>query len=212
MLKLSSFLFAIALLATGCSSMYYAGMETVGVHKRDIMVDRVEDVQESQEEAQKEFKSALEHFGTLVTIKDTDLKKAYEEFNDEYEDAKDAADEVSSNIKKLEDVSMALFEEWEDEIVQYSNIKLQEQSKEKLRATRKKYDKMMNSMRKSEQSMQPILATFHDNVLILKHSLNAQAIGALKGEFDSLKNNIDTLIEQMNKSIEESDKFIKEMK
>jgi septation ring formation regulator EzrA len=212
MLKLSSFLFAIALLATGCSSMYYAGMETVGVHKRDIMVDRVEDVQESQEEAQKEFKSALEHFGTLVTIKDTDLKKAYEEFNDEYEDAKDAADEVSSNIKKLEDVSMALFEEWEDEIVQYSNIKLQEQSKEKLRATRKKYDKMMNSMRKSEQSMQPILATFHDNVLILKHSLNAQAIGALKGEFDSLKNNIDTLIEQMNKSIEESGKFIKEMK
>jgi len=212
MLKLSSFLFVIALLATGCSSMYYAGMETVGVHKRDIMVDRVEDVQESQEEAQKEFKSALEHFGTLVTIEDSNLKEAYEEFNDEYEDAKDAADEVSSNINKLEDVSMALFEEWEDEIVQYSNIKLQEQSKEKLRATRKKYDKMMNSMRKSEQSMEPILATFHDNVLILKHSLNAQAIGALKGEFDSLKENIDTLIAQMNKSIEESDKFIKEMK
>lgn len=212
MLKLSSFLFVIALLATGCSSMYYAGMETVGVHKRDIMVDRVEDVQKSQEEAQKEFKSALEHFGTLVTIKDSNLKEAYEEFNDEYEDAKDAADEVSSNINKLEDVSMALFEEWEDEIVQYSNIKLQEQSKEKLRATRKKYDKMMNSMRKSEQSMGPILATFHDNVLILKHSLNAQAIGALKGEFDSLKENIDTLIAQMNKSIEESDKFIKEMK
>ena len=212
MLKLSSFLFVIVLLATGCSSMYYAGMESVGVHKRDIMVDRVEDVQESQEEAQKEFKSALEHFGTLVTIKDSNLKEAYEEFNDEYEDAKDAADEVSSNINKLEDVSMALFEEWEDEIVQYSNIKLQEQSKEKLRATRKKYDKMMNSMRKSEQSMEPILATFHDNVLILKHSLNAQAIGALKGEFDSLKENIDTLIAQMNKSIEESDKFIKEMK
>ena len=192
--------------------MYYAGMESVGVHKRDIMVDRVEDVQEAQEDAQKEFKSALEHFGTLVTIKDTDLKEAYEDFNDEYEDAKDAADDVNKYINKLEDVSLALFEEWEDEIVMYTNAKLQEQSKSQLRDTQSKYNKMMKSMRKSEKSMEPILATFHDNVLILKHSLNAQAIGALQGEFDGLKNNIDSLITQMNKSIKESDKFIKEMK
>jgi len=212
MLKSFSYLLVIALLSTGCSSMYYAGMESVGVHKRDIMVDRVEDVQEAQEDAQKEFKSALEHFGTLVTIKDTDLKEAYEDFNDEYEDAKDAADDVNKYINKLEDVSLALFEEWEDEIVMYTNAKLQEQSKSQLRDTQSKYNKMMKSMRKSEKSMEPILATFHDNVLILKHSLNAQAIGALQGEFDGLKNNIDSLITQMNQSIKESDKFIKEMK
>ncbi len=212
MLKLSSYLVVIALLGSGCSSMYYAGMESVGVHKRDIMVDRVEDVQESQEDAQKEFKSALEHFGTLVTIKDTDLKEAYEDFNDEYEDAKEAAEDVSKSINKLEDVSLALFEEWEDEIVMYTNAKLQKQSKDKLLDTRSKYNAMIKSMRKSEQSMEPILATFYDNVLILKHSLNAQAIGALQGEFDGLKSNINTLIEQMNQSIKASDKFIKEMK
>ena len=212
MLKLSSYLVVIALLGSGCSSMYYAGMESVGVHKRDVMVDRVEDVQESQEDAQKEFKSALEHFGTLVTIKDTDLKEAYEDFNDEYEDAKEAAEDVSKSINKLEDVSLALFEEWEDEIVMYTNAKLQKQSKDKLLDTRSKYNAMIKSMRKSEQSMEPILATFYDNVLILKHSLNAQAIGALQGEFDGLKSNINTLIEQMNQSIKASDKFIKEMK
>ncbi len=212
MLKSFSYLLVIALLSTGCSSMYYAGMESVGVHKRDIMVDRVEDVQGAQEDAQKEFKSALEHFGTLVTLKDSNLKEAYEDFNDEYEDAKDAADDVNKHINKLEDVSLALFEEWEDEIVMYTNAKLQEQSKSQLRDTQSKYNKMMKSMRKSEKSMEPILATFHDNVLILKHSLNAQAIGALQGEFDGLKNNIDSLITQMNQSIKESDKFIKEMK
>ena len=212
MLKLSSYLVVIALLGSGCSSMYYAGMESVGVHKRDIMVDRVEDVQESQEDAQKEFKSALEHFGTLVTIKETNLKEAYEDFNDEYEDAKEAAEDVSKSINKLEDVSLALFEEWEDEIVMYTNAKLQKQSKDKLLDTRSKYNAMIKSMRKSEQSMEPILATFHDNVLIMKHSLNAQAVGALQGEFDGLKSNIDTLIDQMNQSIKASDKFIKEMK
>ncbi len=66
-------------------------------------------------------------------------------------------------------------------------------------------------MRSSEKSMQPILATFRDNVLILKHSLNAQAIGALEGEFSNLKKEISSLISKMNQSIKASDTFIKEM-
>ena len=198
--------------STGCSKMYYAGMESVGIHKRDIMVDRVEDVKESQEEAQAEFKSALERFGTLVKLEETDLKEAYEEFNDQYEEAKEAAEEVSENIDKLEDVSEALFEEWAEEIEEYSNPKLKKQSQQKYKETRRKYEKMLKSMRKAEKSMQPVLATFHDNVLMLKHSLNAQAIGALKGEFDSLKGDIKTLLAQMNRSIEESDQFLKSIR
>jgi len=196
----------------GCSQMYYAGMEKVGVHKRDIMVDRVEAVQESQEEAQEEFKSALEHFGSLVSIKNSDLKEAYEAFNDEYEDAKEAAQDLNKHIDKLEDVSLALFDEWEEEIGQYKNTKLKNQSKTKLRETKRKYNTMMRSMRQSEKNMEPILDTFYDNVLTLKHSLNAQAIGALEGEFNTLKGDIATLIEQMEHSIKESDKFIQEMK
>ncbi len=207
-------LLSIALLMlfmTGCSKIYYAGMEKVGVHKRDIMVSRVKDVQESQEEAQEEFKSALEQFGSLVTIEETNLKKAYDKFSSQYEDAKEAADDLHKDINKLEDVSLALFKEWEEEITQYKNAKLKAQSKKKLRNTKAKYKKMMASMRRSEKKMEPILATFYDNVLTLKHSLNAQAIGALQGEFKSLKNNIAVLMKQMNQSIKESDTFIKEM-
>ncbi len=196
----------------GCSSMYYAGMEKVGVHKRDIMVDRVESVKESQEEAQEEFSSALDRFGSLVNIGQSDLKSAYEEFNDQYEDAADAAEDVSSNIDKLEDVSLALFDEWEGELLEYKNMKLKLSSQKKLRDTKSKYNKMMKSMRKSEKSMNSVLATFYDNVLTLKHSLNAQAIGALKNEFGVLKSDMSTLIKQMDRSIQESNKFIKEMK
>ncbi len=202
----------IAVFTTGCSQMYYASMEQVGVHKRDIMVDRVEEVQESQEDAQEEFKSALEQFGSLVTIEETDLKKAYDNFNDQYEDAKEASEDLNKDINKLEDVSLALFDEWEEEITHYKNAKLKSQSKTKLRDTKAKYKNMMRSMRQSEKSMQPILDTFYDNVLTLKHSLNAQAIGALQGEFNTLKSDINVLIKQMNTSIKESNKFIQEMK
>lgn len=212
MLKFLVSLGLLLIVTTGCSKIYYESMEKVGIHKRDIMVDRVENVQESQEDAQKEFKSALEQFSSLVKIENSDLKSAYEKFNDQYEDAKEASEEVSKNIDKLEDVSLALFDEWAQEIEQYQNAKLKSQSKTKLKNTQAKYKAMMRSMRQSEKSMEPILATFYDNVLTLKHSLNAQAIGALEGEFKSLKSDVTLLIQQMNNSIKESDKFIQEMK
>lgn len=205
----------IALFVSGCAttnSMYYAGMEKAGFHKRDIMVDRVKNVQDSQKDAQEEFKSALEQFGSLVTIKDSNLKKAYEKFNDEYEDAKEAAENLSVRINKLEDVSVALFDEWKEELDLYKNAKLKAQSSKQMKNTQAKYKKMMKVMRTSEKSMQPILATFQDNVLILKHSLNAQAIGALQGEFGTLKKEISGLISQMNQSIKSSNAFIKEMR
>lgn len=203
----------MVLLFSGCAnSVYYAGMEKVGFHKRDIMVDRVKNVQESQKEAQEEFKSALDQFGSLVTIKDSDLKSSYEKFNDEYEDVTQAAEELSTKIDKLENVSLALFEEWDDELSLYKNQKLKAQSQKNLKVTKSKYTSMMRSMRSSEKSMTPILDTFRDNVLILKHSLNAQAIGALQGEFGTLKKEISVLISRMNQSIKASNTFIKEMK
>ncbi len=203
------------LFVSGCAttnSVYYKGMEKVGFHKRDIMVDRVQNVQDSQRDAQEEFKSALEQFGSLVHIEDSNLKKAYEKFSDEYENAKEAAEDLVSRIDKLEDVSVALFQEWEEELELYKNAKLKSQSAKQLRDTRMKYKKMMRVMRSSQKSMNPILATFQDNVLILKHSLNAQAIGALQGEFGTLKKEISSLISQMNQSIKASDAFIKEMR
>ena len=39
-------------LLSGCQSAYYSAMEQVGIHKRDIMVDRVEDANVAQKDAQ----------------------------------------------------------------------------------------------------------------------------------------------------------------
>ena len=36
-----------AFLTSGCQTAYYEAWETVGVHKRDILIDRVEDVQDA---------------------------------------------------------------------------------------------------------------------------------------------------------------------
>lgn len=102
----------VFLVLGGCADTYYGAMEKVGVHKRDIMVDRVESARDAQKDAQEQFQSALMQFDAVVKLKETDLKKAYDKLNEELEQSRDAADTVSSRIAKVEAVADALFEEW----------------------------------------------------------------------------------------------------
>jgi len=202
----------LASLLAGCATAYYNTLDKAGVHKRDILVSRVEKTRDSQEDAQEEFKDALEQFGSIVALQNTDLKQAYDRLSSEYEDSQDAAQAVTDRINSVESVATALFREWEGEIDQYSNADFKRSSTTQLRDTRNRYSGMLTTMRQSEESMQPVLQTFRDNVLFLKHNLNAQAIGSLKGEFASLENDIAVLIREMNKSIAESNQFIEELR
>ncbi|WP_020209985.1 DUF2959 domain-containing protein [Gilvimarinus chinensis] len=197
---------------SGCQSVYYGAMEKAGVHKRDIMIDRVESAQESQTDAKEQFESALEQYQSIVTIEDQDLVERYEKLNDEYEDSKAAAEKVSERINSVEDVSEALFDEWEDEIDLYSNANLKRQSEAKLRQTKKQYDKLINAMRSAEARMDPVLQVFQDQVLFLKHNLNARAIDSLQGELGNVNTEVAGLIREMEKSIAESEAFISSLK
>jgi len=202
---------AAVLLLPSCASTYYNAWEKAGVHKRDILVSRVENTRDSQEDAQEEFKDALEQFESIVAIPDTDVKQAYEKLNAEYKNSKNAAEKVTSRINRVEAVAAELFREWEAEIEEFTNADFQRTSTDQLRLTKTRYNGMLSAMRRSEGSMQPVLQTFKNNVLYLKHNLNAQAIGELKGEFGNLENDIAVLVQQMNRSIAESDRFIADL-
>ncbi|MEW9798847.1 DUF2959 domain-containing protein [Alteromonas sp. CYL-A6] len=197
---------------SGCQSAYYAAWEKVGVEKRDILVDRVSDAKESQEEAQEQFSSALEEFSALINFDGGELERVYDALSAEYDDSVAAADEVSSRIDKVESVANALFEEWENELEQYQSASLKRESAQKLRDTRRRYQSMLDAMRRAESRMQPVLTALNDNVLYLKHNLNASAIGALQGELATIQNDVSRLVNEMKAAIAESDKFIASMR
>ncbi len=196
---------------TGCQSAYYSAMEQVGYHKRDIMVDRVEEAKESQQEAQQEFSSALEALSALTQFNGGELESVYNKINDKYQDSESAAEEVRERIAAIEDVSEALFDEWQDELDLYTNRSLRRASEQKLRETRTSYNTMLKAMKRAEQKMTPVLNTLRDNTLYLKHNLNASAVGALQGEFSNLEQDIQYAIKQMNAAIAESDKFLQKL-
>ena len=104
----------LVLVVGGCESAYYGAWEQLGVHKRDILVDRVEEASEAQEAAKEQFQSALEQFASVVDIPPSDLKDTYEDLAEAFEDSESRAQEVSERIDAVESVSEALFEEWGD--------------------------------------------------------------------------------------------------
>jgi hypothetical protein len=203
---------ATVVILSGCASAiqdtYFDLWDSVGVEKREILVDRVESAQETQQEAQAEFVSVLEEFSALINFDGGELEDVYQNLNDKYESSSDVAASVSNRIDKVESVADSLFREWETELELISNANLKRDSQRKLKETQRKYDSLLRSMRKAQSSMTPILSALRDNVLYLKHNLNANAIGALQGEFTTIKRDVDSLINEMNDAIEQSDDFI----
>lgn len=203
----------IALLfLVGCETAYYNAWEKLGIEKRDILVDRIENTQEAQEDAQEEFKDALEQYRSVVNFDGGDLEKLYNKLNAEYEDSDKAAKAIASHIASVENVAEDLFDEWEAELQQIKSASLRNDSAQKLRSTRSKYQQLIRTMRRAEKSVYPVLDTLRDQVLYLKHNLNAKAISSLKGELRTIDADVSRLVGEMQRSIDEAAAFIQQIK
>ena len=200
-----------AVIGLSCQTAYYETMEQFGYHKRDLLVRDVEKTRDAQQEAKQQFKSALDRFTKTLDIQGGELQEKYEALNKEYERSEDKANAVRKRVASVEDVSEALFTEWNAELKEYSSSTLRKKSQEQLTQTRAQYAQLIKAMKRAEAKMDPVLAKFKDQVLFLKHNLNAQAIASLKGELVSVEGNINSLIKDLNASIQEADSFIAAM-
>jgi len=204
-------LMSSALWSLGCQKVYYGTMEKFGHHKRDILVDRVAEARDAQHEAKEQFSSALEQFMSVANVEGGDLQKKYDTLNAEYEESAEKAEAVRDRIDDIKKVADALFDEWNNELDEYTNDSLRRTSEQKLEQTKVLYGKLIGAMERAESKIEPVLNAFHDQVLFLKHNLNAQAIASLQNELTTVENDIAILIREMEKSIDEADAFIREM-
>ena len=198
------------LLTTGCQSIYNATMENVfGYEKRELFKKSVTALQAEQKDAQTEFKDAMTRLKELYSFQGGELESVYQKVKTAYERCETEAKDVRSRVDSMEDIADSMFREWEKEIQQYTNPNLATASREQLRDTKARYAQLSKTVQAAEAAMQPVLAQLKDNVLFLKHNLNASAIGSLQGEATQIQAQIDQLIGRMNASIAESDRFLK---
>ncbi|MEA1923058.1 MAG: DUF2959 domain-containing protein [Pseudomonadota bacterium] len=204
--------FAAMIIGLGaCSNMYYGTMEKMGIHKRDIMMDRVKAARDTQNNAKQQFLTAMEQFRSVVNFEGGDLEKEYNKLNATLQKSETEAEEVRDRISAVEDVSDALFKEWRVELKQYSSATLRKSSQQKYEITKAKYKKLIESMHKAESKLEPVLVPLRDQVLFMKHNLNAKAIAGLSNELTGVQANVDRLVRDMDVAIAQADKFIAEL-
>jgi len=195
----------------GCSSAEIALKEQFGYAKREQLVDRVKDARDEQVGAKKQFASALEEFIAVTGVKGGDLEAKYDKLKKEYDRSESRASDVRARIADVKRVADALFKEWREELKQYSSEAMRRSSEQELDATRQRYDKLMASMQGAADKMSPVLSAFKDQVLFLKHNLNARAIASLQGTAQQIQVDVSGLIKEMEASIAESNTFIEQM-
>lgn len=199
------------LFLVSCTSTYYRALESLGIEKRDILVDRVEETRDAQTDAKEQFSSALEQYRSVVNVEARDLEDVYDRLNAAYKRSESRAEEVRERIDLVQKVAEDLFDEWEDEIEDYSDRDLARQSEGLLSETRSEYGNVIAAMRRAEETMDPVLTLFNDQVMFLRHNLNARAIGALGDELVTLEQATATLVEEMERAIAEASRFIETM-
>jgi uncharacterized HAD superfamily protein len=201
----------LLVLIGGCSSVYYGTMAKFGYEKRDILVSKVKDARNDQDAAKEQFKTTLQRFQEVTNFNGGELEAKYKKLSDEYDSCVSRADDVHTRIEKIQSVANDMFSEWKTEIGQYTNQDLKRSSQQKLEQTKQRYEQLITVMKKAEDSMKPVLAAFHDQVLYLKHNLNAQAIASLQTTSGKLTTDVNDLIKQMESSIAEADSFVKQI-
>jgi hypothetical protein len=204
-------LLGLCILGSGCQKAYYDTMEAFGYHKRDILVERVEQSRDAQEQAKKQFKTALEKFSEVVGFEGGDLQEKYDQLKSELDKSEAKAAKVTDRIASVQDVADALFKEWDSELNQYTNEQYRQRDEQLLIRTKQSYAKLMAAMKRAEAKMEPVLNALRDQVLYLKHNLNARAVASLQGELATVETDVDSLIAEMDASIAEADAFISKM-
>ena len=196
---------------SGCSNLYYDLNERAGNPKRNIMQESVKDARNSQLAVKETFKTTLNLLTDIGTIESGDLERAYKQLEKSYQDTDRQAIKLREQIAQIESVSKALFAEWTTDIKTYQNAELQRQSEAQLHDAQTRCSETITIMKKAASKMEPIVISFHDRVLFLKHNLNNSGTIGTQDSVEQLEANVDTLIVAMDESIAQADTLLKNL-
>ncbi len=201
-------LLAAAMMLAGCSQTYYGTMETFGKHKRQLIIDQVLRVREAQSDISNKFTMSLEQFQVSSTLRGALLEEKYKELQNLYAACDSSTGKLESEIDKLTNVLEAMYDEWQKELELYEDAQLRQASEDRLNRTMTRYDKLVMGFEKGTENIYPALKAYKDQLLFVKHNLNAQADGSVKQEFGKFQNQITSLLRQLDASMAECDSFI----
>lgn len=201
-------LFVLLVPLSGCDGL---SVDRLWKEPREILVDRVEDARDAQQETVEEFHTALEQFKSVTQFDGGDLESQFNVLNKAFERSEAATRNIHHRVEQVVTATNRLLEEWRDELAQYHDGSMRQRSERQFDLTRQQADAMIAAMRRAEAKTKPVLDVFRDQVLFLKHNLNMQAITSLEKQTAGIETDVASLIREMEKSIAEANQFIRSM-
>ncbi len=210
--KWMAILTGMVLGAMGCNnSLGYNLQEAMGTPKRQVMVSRVQDTRDSMKDTKKAFASALQQFGSVYKEGGSKLENKYVILKKEYENCNSKASELRRQIANVKSIGQVLFAEWQKELDQFTNEQMRKLSETKMQQTREKYVAMTTGMDRVSARMTPALNSMNDQLLNIKHSLNALITVSLEEELIQLRTHTDSLMAEIDSAVEHCNTFIGSM-
>lgn len=179
---------------------------------RDNFIVAIKDANSTQDAVKAQFQNASDQFMQLINFHGGALEDKYVELQKEYLKSKELLNDFQNKINKIKKSASNLFKEWDKEIEQYSDGKIQAKSKELKDESVKQYEMIIVLMERNEQNLEDYLKILGDNVLFLKHNLNSKAVFSLREVSAELQGNINDIILDIDNSITKTNEFIQHMK
>lgn len=193
---------------SSCMQSYYTFWEALGQDKPDLLKDQVDKLREDQHAVTAQLQDALTRLKTAYGSSGSQLETTYENLKDDYEQAEKRNHALRQRIVRVGRIGDDLFDEWDTEIQTLHNPTYKADSNAKLTAARRKFQDLRRSLAKAEQGIEPVMTQFHDQVIYLKHNLNAAALGTLRGEARTIEADIGRLVQDMQRAIAASNEFL----
>lgn len=198
----------MSVLAACQTTPYYKALETVGIKKRDLLIDRAEDVQKSEREASKAFVGAVTVYRETSDADPRNIEGAYRRLESAYEKSRARAGDVEQDIDTLRTVAGDMFTEWESELKLFQDPDIRAASAADLERTRAEFAQLERVLGESVQAMEPALFTLRDRVLYLKHNQTPAAAQALRAQQPKLVEDVRSADAEIRRAIEAADRFL----
>ncbi|UZP66610.1 DUF2959 domain-containing protein [Desulfovibrio mangrovi] len=196
---------------TGCQKAYYDALEAVGFEKREMLVDRSEELRDTLHLVKTEFGVAFSRLGTIVQPDALAPDQQYEQAQVLYDSCEDRYDELRKGIEKTEDVANALFEDWIEQTTQHPEGSMRAASQKRLDETREAFRTMMRPVRSASDRVPPVLSALEQHVMHLKLNQSPQASENVIAELDRSQTDLQALLDHAQTAIDATNGFIHSM-
>jgi hypothetical protein len=203
---------AVVLACSGCYQAYDTTLETFGKSKKDTLIDRIAAARDAQAQTKEQFALALDEFRAIAGYKGFLLEEKYKELKSQYDQCESQTHTVENQLTEVRRAAKSLFRQWEDEMETFSSSVARRSSEQKYKEMQTRYDAVINAMDRVCDKFYPALSAFKDQVLLLKHNINAQAQIASGGEQAVAEREISLLTQEIDRAMAQADSFIRQMR